>query len=139
MSSYVEDALVPGETVVRLGRLSLWSFWHLILFGILLAPVGIGLVLLVIAWVRWRSTEVGVTTRRVIVKTGFISRKTVEVNLAKVESLQVEQGVIARMLDYGTLVIAGTGTTHEPIRGVAEPMAFRKAFIVAQDAARHPG
>lgn len=137
MASYVEGALVPGETVVRLGRISLWAFWHLIVFGILLAPVGIGLVLLAIAWVRYHSTEVAVTTRRVIVKTGFISRKTVEVNLNKVESLQVEQGVIARMLDFGTLVIAGTGTTHEPIVGVAEPLEFRKAFVAAQDAARH--
>ena len=137
MASYVEGALVAGEEVVKLGHISLWGFWHLILFGVLLLPAfGIGLVFLAIAYIRYKSTEVAVTTRRVIVKTGFISRKTVEINLNKVESLQVDQGLLGRMLDFGTLVIAGTGASHEPIVGIAEPLEFRKAFISAQDAAR---
>ena len=137
MASYVEGALIEGETVVKLGHISLWAYWHLIVFGVLLLPAfGVGLVLLAIAYVRYKSTEVAVTTRRVIVKTGFISRKTVEINLNKVESIQVDQGVLGRMLDYGTLVIAGTGTSHEPIVGIAQPLEFRKAFISAQDAGR---
>ena len=137
MASYVEGALVAGEEVVKLGHISLWAFWHLILFGMLLLPAfGIGLVLLAMAYIRYKSTEVAVTTRRVIVKTGFISRKTVEINLNKVESLQVDQGLLGRMLNFGTLVIAGTGTSHEPIVGISEPLEFRKAFISAQDAAR---
>ena len=65
-----------------------------------------------------------------------LSRKTVEINLNKVESLQVDQGLLGRMLNFGTLVIAGTGTSHEPIVGISEPLEFRKAFISAQDAAR---
>ena len=64
MSSYVEDALVEGETVVKLGHISLWAFWHLISFGVLLLPAfGIGLILLLIAYVRYKSTEIAVTTR----------------------------------------------------------------------------
>ena len=140
MSSYVEGALVPGETVVKLGHISLWAFWHLIFFGVLLLPAfGIGLILLLMAYVRYKSTEIAVTTRRIIVKTGYISRKTVEINLNKVESLQVDQGMLGRMLDFGTLVIAGTGASHEPIVRIAEPLEFRKAFISAQDAGRRDG
>jgi uncharacterized membrane protein YdbT with pleckstrin-like domain len=134
MSSYVEGALVEDERVVHAGRISLWSLWHLIGLGILLLPVfGAGLIFLVVAYVRYQSTELAVTTKRVIVKHGFIRRRTVEINLSKVESIQVDQGVLGRVFDFGTLIVAGTGTSHAPLKGIAAPMEFRKAFIEAQD------
>ena len=137
MSSYVEGALVGGERVVHEGSISLWSVWHLIALGTVLLPVfGLGLIVWGIAYVRLKSTEVAVTTKRLIVKHGFIRRSTIELNINKVESIQVDQGMIGRLLNYGTLVIAGTGSSHAPIVGVADPMAFRKAFIEAQDGAR---
>jgi uncharacterized membrane protein YdbT with pleckstrin-like domain len=135
MSSYIEDALVTGEKVVHLGKVSLWSLWHLLVFGVLLSPVVVGLVLLVIAYIRFKSIEMAVTTKRVIVKHGFISRSTIEINLSRVESLQVEQGVLGRIFNFGTIVVAGTGASHAPIAGIADPMAFRKAFVEAQDGA----
>jgi uncharacterized membrane protein YdbT with pleckstrin-like domain len=134
MSSYVEGALVQDEQLVHLGRVSLWSMAHLIALGVLLIPLfGAGLVLLAVLFIRYKSTELAVTTRRVIVKHGFIRRSTVEINLNKVESIQVDQGILGRMFDFGTLVIAGTGASHAPLSGIAEPMAFRRAFIQAQD------
>jgi membrane protein YdbS with pleckstrin-like domain len=136
MSSYVEGALVKDEKVVLLGHISLWSLWHLIAAGIVLLPVGIGLIFLVIAFVRYKSVEVAVTTKRIIVKHGFIRRQTVEINLDKVESIQVEQGLLGRLFNFGTLIVAGTGTSHAPLTGIAEPMGFRKAFIEAQDGAK---
>ena len=137
MSSYVESALVKDERIVHTGHLSLWSLWHLIVLGVLLLPAfGLGLIVLGIAYVRFKSVELAVTTKRVIVKHGFIQRQTVEMNLNKVESIQVEQGVFARLFDFGTLIIAGTGASHAPLAGIAQPMAFRKAFIEAQDS-RH--
>ncbi|CAD5372893.1 PH domain-containing protein [Rubrivivax sp. A210] len=137
MSSYVEGALVKDERLVHVGHISLWSLWHLIGLGLLLLPVfGLGLVFLAVAHVRFKSTELAVTTRRVIVKHGFIRRQTVEVNLSKVESIQVDQGILGRMFDHGTLVISGTGTSHAPLAGIAAPMAFRRAFIEAQDSAK---
>jgi uncharacterized membrane protein YdbT with pleckstrin-like domain len=139
MSSYIEDALVKGEKVVHLGKVSLWSLWHLLVFGVLLTPVVIGLVLLVIAYIRFKSIEMAVTTKRVIVKHGFISRSTIEINLSRVESLQVEQGVLGRIFNFGTIVVAGTGASHAPIAGIADPMAFRKAFVEAQDGAGREG
>src|SRR5512138_2876281 len=134
MSSYVEGALVADERLIHAGHLSLWSMWHLIALGVVLLPLfGLGLIFLVMAYVRYKSTELAVTTKRVIVKHGFIRRQTVEINLSKVESIQVDQGVVGRMFDFGTLVISGTGTSHAPITGISAPMAFRKAFIEAQE------
>jgi uncharacterized membrane protein YdbT with pleckstrin-like domain len=133
MSSYVEGALVKGEKVVHVGKVSLWSLWHFLVFGVLLLPVAVGLVLLVLAYIRFKSIEMAVTTKRVIVKHGFITRNTIEINLNKVESLKVEQSILGRIFDFGTIVVAGTGASHAPISGIANPMAFRKAFVEAQD------
>ncbi len=134
MSSYVEGALVKDERIVHIGHISLWSLWHMIAAGVVLTPVfGVGLIFLGIAYVRYKSVELAVTNKRVIVKHGFIRRQTVEMNLNKVESIQVEQGVLGRVFNFGTLIIAGTGSSHAPLAGIADPMGFRKAFIAAQD------
>ena len=138
MSSYVEGAVVKGEQIVHTGHVSLWGLWHLIALGILLLPLfGIGLIFLANAYIRYKSTELAVTTKRIIVKYGFIRRQTIEINLNKAESIQVDQGILGRLFDFGTLVISGTGTSHAPLAGISEPMAFRKAFIEAQDGGKH--
>ena len=137
MPSYVEDALVGGERIVHQGKISLWSVWYLLALGLVLLPVfGVGLIVWGIAYIRIQSTEIAVTTKRLIVKRGFIRRSTIEINIHKVESIQIDQEMIGRLLNYGTLVISGTGTSHAPITGVAEPMAYRKAFIEAQEVAQ---
>ncbi|MFO1267779.1 MAG: hypothetical protein U1F67_13995 [Rubrivivax sp.] len=72
MSTYVEGALVKDEALVHVGHISLWSLWHLIAAGIVLLPLfGVGLIFLAVAYVRYKSFELGVTTKRVIVKRGF--------------------------------------------------------------------
>ena len=137
MTSYVEGALVKDEKIVHLGLISLWSLWHLFALGLLLLPVfGLGLIFWVLAYVRYKTTELAITTKRVIVKHGFIRRRTVEININKVESIQVDQEILGRMFNFGTLVIAGAGNPQAPIAGISSPMAFRKAFIEAQDQAK---
>lgn len=134
MSSYSDQVLVPGERVVHMGRTSLWSVWHLIVFGLLLLPAfGLGLILWVVAYVRIKSTELAITSKRLIVKHGFIQRSTIEININKVESIQVSQSLLGRMFNFGTLIIAGTGASHAPVAGIADPLAFRRAFMQAQD------
>jgi uncharacterized membrane protein YdbT with pleckstrin-like domain len=140
MTSYVEGALVRDEKILHIGRISLWSLAHLFIFGVLLLPVlGIGLILLATALIRYKTTELAITSRRVIAKFGFISRRTVEINIAKVESTQVDQGILGRMFNYGTLMISGAGDPQAPIPGISDPMAFRRAFIEAQDAPKAGG
>lgn len=135
MTTYVEQALTRGESVLHLGRTSWWSLSGHLFFGAILAPLGIGLILLVMAWVKQRSTELAVTNKRVITKFGFIQRDTVELNIQKVESVQVQQGILGRMLDFGTIVIAGGGNPQAPVPGIRDPMGFRRAFLEAQEMA----
>jgi len=86
------------------------------------------LVLLIVTWLRCRSTEIVVTDRRVLYKTGIVTRHTIEMNLSKVESIDVEQGIIGRLLNFGTVLIRGTGQTLEPLRQVVAPLALRNAI-----------
>ena len=78
------------------------------------------------AWVRRLSTEIIVTDRRIILKTGLIGRRSIEMNLDKVESVLVDQGIFGRMLDFGTLVIRGVGSGLEPVTNVAAPLEFHR-------------
>ncbi len=134
MSSYVESALIEGERVLYLGRVSTWAlFWPHLLLGVLLAPVIVGLFLLASAWIQKKTTELAVTNKRVIVKKGLIRRDTVELNIQKIESVRVEQGLLARMFNYGTVVVAGGGNPVAPVERIADPLAFRRAFLEAQE------
>jgi uncharacterized membrane protein YdbT with pleckstrin-like domain len=134
MGSYVESVLIPGEQVRYEGHISAWSLMPKILLGIVLLPVGIGLILLLWALVIYKSTELAITNKRVIAKFGFISRRTVEINLAKVESIEVVQGLLGRMFDFGTIHVRGTGSTMAPVPDISEPLAFRNRFAQATDA-----
>ena len=150
VSSYVEKVLQPNETVLATGHMH-WIVYvrgvALILLGLicLLAPVtgsivillriAGGLILLVGAvaflrsWIRKVTTEVAVTNKRVIKKTGLVQRLTAEMNMDKVESVDVDQSILGRLLDYGTIVIRGTGSGLEGLRYIAKPLELRSAII----------
>ena len=132
MASYIEGSLLSDETILHQGRISLWSMFPLIFFGVILTPVLIGLVLLVIAYIRYKTTELAITNKRVVVKTGLISRNIIEINIAKVESVEVAQSVLGRLFDFGSLSISGTGFNQAPIPNISDPMGFRKALTQAQ-------
>lgn len=78
------------------------------------------------AAIRLATTEFAVTNRRVIAKTGFIRRHTVEMLLMKVESVSVNQGVLGRLFNFGTVIVTGTGGTREGFRAIADPFEVRK-------------
>jgi uncharacterized membrane protein YdbT with pleckstrin-like domain len=84
-----------------------------------------GVVAILMGMVRRNATEMAVTNRRVVVKTGLVSRKTIEMLLNKVESIEVSETPFGRMLGYGTIVLIGTGGTPEPFHKVAHPLEFR--------------
>jgi uncharacterized membrane protein YdbT with pleckstrin-like domain len=84
-----------------------------------------GVVVILVGLVRRNATEMAVTNRRVVVKTGLASRKTIEMMLNKVESIEVSESTGGRMLGYGTVVVIGTGGTSEPFHKVAHPLEFR--------------
>lgn len=136
MASYVDSALTRGENVQYQGKISLWTLLPLILLGLLLFPIyGVGILLWIVAAVKYYSTELAITNKRVIAKFGLVRRSTIEINLQKVESIQVNQGVLGRIFNYGTIIVSGAGTPQAPIPGISHPLKFRRAFIDAQEGA----
>jgi len=72
------------------------------------------------------TSEFIITNKRVIAKIGLIRRKSIEVLLNKVEGIQVNQGILARILGYGTITVGGTGGTKDPFKNIRSPIEFRK-------------
>src|SRR5689334_23468603 len=128
--SYVNSVLQPGERVIMRGHLHWIVYWHALVFLLLailclawsgssgvgvvawLAALAFGVLCVIAtahAWfIRW-ITEIAVTDRRIIYKRGFINRHTEEMNMDKVASVDVDQSILGRILDYGTLHVIGTG------------------------------
>ena len=90
---------------------------------------GGGLLMLVMGLVYYLTTELAVTNKRIISETGFIRRKTVEINIAKLESIMVDQGILARIFKFGSVTASGTGGSIAPIKGIYNPLAFRKLAL----------
>ncbi|MEO8158755.1 MAG: PH domain-containing protein [Betaproteobacteria bacterium] len=137
MSSYIDDVLINDEQVMYRARISKWSLWPLILGGALLLPLfGAGLLLWLWAWIVYATTELAITNKRVIAKTGLIQRRTIEMFLEKIESIQVDQSVLGRMFNFGSVIISGTGVHSAPFRNISDPLTLRKNFMMATDARR---
>lgn len=128
--SYLERTISPDETIEYTAK----THWVVYLLPALFIPVwGIGLIFLLFAWLYTISTDLGVTNKRVIGKWGFISRRTIEQRLDKIEGVQVNQGILGRVLNYGTIIVTGTGGSGTPIPVIARPLEFRSAVNAAID------
>ena len=90
----------------------------------------VGLFMLLSAWVRRVTTEIVVTDRRILFKEGFVRRRTMEMNMNKVETVDVVQSIPGRIFNYGTILIRGTGSSYEPLRLIGDPLALRNAILV---------
>jgi len=99
--------------------------------------VGVGVICLLLAvvqvFIARLTNEYAVTSRRVIIKAGCISRDTLELNLSKLESVSVSQGIVGRILGYGRLIVRGTGGTAGTYKYVANPLAFKRAVNEASE------
>lgn len=139
MGSYVQGALTKNEHVIYEGKVSIASLLPLVVFGLVLLPMGgVGVIFLVLAAVKYFTVEMAITNRRVIAKHGLIRRSTVEINLQRIESIQVQQSILGRLFNYGSIIVAGAGTPQAPVPGISSPMRFRRAFVEAQEDAASP-
>lgn len=77
------------------------------------------------AYIMYRTSEYGITNKRIIMKTGWVQRRSTEIFLDKVEAIYVDQSIVGRILGYGTIAIVGTGGTKDPFLYVPEPLKFR--------------
>ena len=150
MGRYIDEILQPGEKVLYstnahwifyLPAIAAWivalalvvaagAFPPIALVGL---PAGaviavVALYFTIKAWFHRLSTETDVTDRRVVHKTGFINRRTFEMSLDKVESVDVNQSVMGRILNYGDVTILGVGEGKQKIATIASPLAFRSAI-----------
>jgi uncharacterized membrane protein YdbT with pleckstrin-like domain len=137
MGRYVQDTLIPGERVMHETHLH-WIIYAAggVFTALAFVTAGVTLVIaipvLIYAWINARTSEFCVTDGRVLIKTGWLSRRTIELNISKVESLEVSQGMLGRSLNYGTIIVVGTGSTREPFRRIADPLGFRRAVQAQQ-------
>ena len=79
------------------------------------------------AWFKRWTTEIAVTNRRIIYKRGFIRRHTIEMNMDKVESVDVNQSLLGRIFGYGDVLVRGTGVGFEPLQMIESPIELRNA------------
>jgi uncharacterized membrane protein YdbT with pleckstrin-like domain len=155
MARYIDEILQPGEKVLYSTNLHWIFYWRAIaawIFAVVLlilsrSTTTEGIILLclsasavvalaalywtVTAWFRRWTTETDVTNLRVVHKAGFIQRRTFEMSLDKVESVDVNQSILGRLLNYGDVTILGVGEGRETIATIASPLAFRN-FITAR-------
>jgi uncharacterized membrane protein YdbT with pleckstrin-like domain len=145
--TYIQSILEPGEKI-RYDTTVSWTVYtpaillaicallsafaagaHVYMFGIgWLAAIAFGLAAIVAfvpAWFRRLTTEIAVTDRRVILKRGLIRRHTVEMNMQKVESVDVDQSLVGRIFNFGNVTIRGTGSSFEVLRKIDSPLKLR--------------
>jgi len=138
MSGYVDQSLAPGEEVLMRGRwpLILWIGAWLVL--VLLGMFIVGIVLFIIMVANMLTTEFAVTNQRIILKRGWLTRRTAELSVQSVEGVHLNQNLWERLWGYGELVVTGTGEAHIVFPPMAHPVAFRRAIETARGQSREP-
>ncbi len=139
---YIERNLMNGENILYRARIHWVVFlWPVIWFIVAVAfftrganaAVFAGRIFVLIAilkaiesFITYSTSEFGVTNQRVIAKIGFIRRNSVEIFLAKLEAIQVNQSVLGRILGYGSITVSGTGGTRDPFHNISNPLELRR-------------
>jgi uncharacterized membrane protein YdbT with pleckstrin-like domain len=149
--SYIDGNLLPGEHIVYRTRLHWKIFVVPLLFTVfvllpitwLLAngtwshyawiPLVVALVVLAPAFIKRLSSDFAVTNKRVMMKIGVFSTRSVELLLNKIEAIKVHQTFGGRLFGYGDIVVTGSGGTNEPFPNIQAPLDFRRAVQSVTD------
>ena len=151
--NYLHKTLLPGETIefdthphwiiflssiiVWIGASTLYGYAHFLLPpGLKIFSLSIRLFFFVMlygyvafifskALIHYFNSEYGITNKRVLIKTGFIQRDSLEIFLQKIEAVHVVQSIMGRIFNYGTIIIIGTGGSKDPFYNVPDPLKFR--------------
>lgn len=125
--SYIEQSLSTGEQVEGLFKLH-WFAWVPMVIWIILGFLTMGLtwVIALYEFLRLKFLEQGVTNKRVILKTGILSRKTEEMKLKSIETVEINQGLLGRIFGFGTIKITGRGISSLIFKGIDDPMSVKR-------------
>ncbi len=125
--SYIEESLSAGERVEGLFNLH-WFAWVPMMMWIILGIPTLGLTWLIALYefLRLKFLEQGVTNKRVILKRGIISRKTEEMKLASIETVEIDQGISGRIFGFGTVKVTGRGISDVVFKGINDPMSVKR-------------
>ena len=125
--SYIDESLSAGEEVSARFRLHWVARLPLALWILLgLVTFGITWLVAIYEYLRLRHVEQGLTNKRVIYKAGIISRKSEEMKLGSIETVEIDQGILGRVLGYGTVKVTGRGTSDVLFRPVDDPMTVKR-------------
>jgi uncharacterized membrane protein YdbT with pleckstrin-like domain len=116
------SAVIPEPTPALPFKIATALLILAVLFGVIALVSGLS------AFIRRSTTELAVTDRRVIFKTGVFQRHSMEMNLSKVETVGVNQSILGRILGYGTVTVRGTGGSFEPVAFIGDPLTFRSTI-----------
>ncbi len=122
--AYIDESLSAGEEISALFRLHWITRIPMVLWLLLVVTFPFA----IYEYLRLRHTEQGVTNKRVVFKTGIISRRSEEMKLGSIETVEIDQGILGRILGYGDVRVTGRGTSDVLFRSVADPMAVKRAI-----------
>jgi uncharacterized membrane protein YdbT with pleckstrin-like domain len=129
---YIDASLAPGEDIIQRGK---WPtlFWvgawaALILLGIIV----VGIFIFIRSAIIMSTTDFAVTNRRVILKRGWLNRRTEELAVESVEGVLLDQSLFARIFGYGRIIVTGTGDARIRFPPMAHPVAFRRSIEAAR-------
>jgi len=152
MGHFIDDNLIPGEKIVYKAKVN-WMVYMPAMFNVFLSlviyifctkvihpghahfllffaiiPIFVAIWKAIGAYIHINYTEIAITDSRLIAKFGFIRREMIELPLAKIESVIVEQTVFDRMINAGSVAARGTGMAMAPVRYIDSPIQFRNAL-----------
>lgn len=119
MGKHINKYLLPGEQIIH------QAFYHWTHYISWISLFTLGLY----PYLQTKAHEYIVSSKRVIIKRGILVHNSQEISLNRIESIQVEQSLLGRILGFGNITILGTGGTRESISSIKAPQQFRQGFM----------
>src|SRR5664279_1119186 len=154
--SYIDANLLPDERVVYRTHLHWLIFIVPVLFTLVILlpiawfleestwspfawiPLAVGGVVLLSTFIKRQSSDFAVTNKRVMMKVGVFTTRSIELLLSKIEAIAVNQSFIGRIFGYGDIVVTGSGGTREAFSHIQGPLEFRRAVQSVTDTQSNP-
>ncbi len=149
--SYIDSNLLEGERIVFRTRLHWILFLGPVFLTIIVLlpiawslasgtwrsyawiPLGLGLLIILAAFIKRQSSDFAVTNKRIMMKVGVFRMRSIELLLSKVETIAVDQSLLGRIFGYGSIVVTGSGGSREVFSHIQAPLEFRRAMQSVAD------